>query len=61
MNRSAVVLPACGSILALGLAATPDYVAERNRWWPHIQTLAADNMEGRNTGSEGHRKAAAYS
>jgi Zn-dependent M28 family amino/carboxypeptidase len=42
------------------LAATPDYIAEGNRWWSHIQVLADDKMEGRNTGSEGHRKAATY-
>jgi Zn-dependent M28 family amino/carboxypeptidase len=29
-------------------------------WWAHVQVLADDNMEGRDTGSEGHRKAAAY-
>ncbi len=41
-------------------AATPDYVTEGDRWWSHIQALADDKMEGRNTGSEGHRKAAIY-
>ncbi len=30
------------------------------RWWSHIQVLADDNMEGRNTGSEGHRRAAQF-
>jgi hypothetical protein len=30
------------------------------RWWSHVQYLADDKLEGRNTGSEGHRKAAAY-
>lgn len=45
---------------AAALAATPDYVAEGNRWWSHIQTLADDKMEGRNTGSDGHRRAATY-
>ena len=45
---------------AAALAAVPDYVAEGNRWWRHIEVLAADDMEGRNTGSEGHRKAARY-
>jgi Zn-dependent M28 family amino/carboxypeptidase len=44
----------------VALAAGPDYVAEGNRWWSHIEVLAADSMEGRNTGSEGYRKAAAY-
>src|ERR1700751_1769258 len=29
-------------------------------WWDHIKVLAADNMEGRETGSEGLRKAEAY-
>ncbi len=41
-------------------AAGPDYVAEGNRWWSHIQVLASDDLEGRNTGSQGHRRAAAY-
>src|SRR5260370_19323110 len=48
------------SCAAAALAAAPDYVAEGNRWWSHIQVLADDKMEGRNTGSEGHRKAAQY-
>lgn len=30
------------------------------RWWSHVQVLADDKMEGRETGSEGHRKAAQY-
>lgn len=30
------------------------------RWWSHVRFLADDALEGRNTGSEGHRKAAAY-
>jgi Zn-dependent M28 family amino/carboxypeptidase len=42
------------------LAATPDFTAEGKRWWSHVQALAADDMQGRNTGSEGYRKAAAY-
>jgi len=29
-------------------------------WWSHVETLAADDMEGRATGSKGHRKAAEY-
>src|SRR5690349_5496943 len=40
--------------------ASPDYVAEGNRWWSNIQVLDDDKMEGRNTGTEGHRKAATY-
>jgi Zn-dependent M28 family amino/carboxypeptidase len=29
-------------------------------WWDHVKVLADDNMEGRDTGSEGLRKAEAY-
>jgi hypothetical protein len=29
-------------------------------WWSHVKFLADDSLEGRNTGSEGHRKAAEY-
>jgi hypothetical protein len=38
------------------LAATPD----GRRWWSHVQYLADDKLEGRNTGSQGHRQAAVY-
>lgn len=40
--------------------AAPNYVTEGKRWWSHIQVLADDKLEGRNTGSEGYRKAATY-
>jgi Zn-dependent M28 family amino/carboxypeptidase len=30
------------------------------RWWAHVAFLASDALEGRDTGSEGHTKAAAY-
>src|SRR5688572_15025094 len=33
---------------------------EAQRWWAHVQFLADDKLEGRNAGSEGHKKAAAY-
>jgi Zn-dependent M28 family amino/carboxypeptidase len=33
---------------------------EQTRWWNHVKVLADDAMEGRQTGSEGYRKAAAY-
>jgi Peptidase family M28 len=37
-------------------AAKPDGA----RWWSYVEFLASDKLEGRNTGSEGHRKAAEY-
>src|SRR5579864_132620 len=33
---------------------------EGDRWWSHIEYLADDKLEGRLTGTEGYRKAAAY-
>ncbi len=42
------------------LTAATDFTAEGQRWWAHIQFLASDDLEGRDTGSEGHRKAARY-
>src|SRR5438874_12550334 len=50
---TATLLTAC----ALSAA---DLNKEGDRWWSHIQVLADDNMEGRNTGSAGHRRAAEY-
>ncbi len=47
-------------ILAAMVVAAVDWDAEGKRWWAHVQYLASDELEGRNTGSEGHRKAAAY-
>lgn len=34
--------------------------ADADRWWSHVKFLADDRLEGRDTGSEGHRKAADY-
>jgi Peptidase family M28 len=35
-------------------------VPDGERWWSHVSVLADDKLEGRNTGSVGHRKAAEY-
>jgi hypothetical protein len=37
-----------------------DYAAEGKLWWAHVQFLADDKLEGRNTGTEGYKKAVAY-
>ncbi len=47
-------------ILLAGTLFAADLAQEGQRWWSHIQVLADDNMEGRNTGSEGHKRAALY-
>jgi len=46
-------------LVPLLLAAAPaDERAES--WWRHVLTLAADDMEGRAAGSDGHRRASDY-
>jgi hypothetical protein len=49
-------------VLALGAAAlcAADFVAEGDRWWAHVQFLADDKLQGRDTGSEGYREAVKY-
>src|SRR5271170_1158691 len=37
-----------------------DFTAEGKLWWAHIEYLASDDLKGRDTGSEGHLKAARY-
>jgi Peptidase family M28 len=44
---------AASSLLAAG-------AQDGARWWSYIEYLASDQLEGRNTGSEGHRKAAEF-
>ena len=40
--------------------ATPDWDAAAKSWWAHVQCLAGDSLEGRETGSHGFDLAAAY-
>src|SRR5260370_35678222 len=49
-------------ILAVGAAAllSADFVAEGDYWWANIQFLTDDNLQGRDTGSDGCREAAKY-
>jgi hypothetical protein len=47
------------TVLALFPACTA-HSPEAKRWWEHVRFLANDSLEGRDTGSEGHRKAADY-
>src|SRR5487761_2537488 len=54
MKKTLLLLLAAASLFAA------DYAVEGKLWWAHIQFLADDNLEGRNTGTEGYRKAVAY-
>jgi Zn-dependent M28 family amino/carboxypeptidase len=54
MKRTALVVVFAASLFAA------DYAAEGNRWWAHVAFLANDNLEGREVGKDGFRKAVAY-
>jgi Zn-dependent M28 family amino/carboxypeptidase len=61
VNRTAKlmlgVLVGCGVVCA---AQGPDWEALGKQWWAHVQFLADDKLEGRDTGSPGFEKAAEY-
>ncbi len=52
------------SLWTLGIAMTVGWCAaegaDGQRWWSHVVFLADDALEGRETGSPGHHKAAEY-
>jgi hypothetical protein len=49
-------LIACVALLAGGT----NWSAAGRRWWSHVQFLASDDLQGRNTGSTGFDRAAEY-
>jgi hypothetical protein len=55
-TKIAILSATLAAPLVLFAASAPDGA----RWWSYVEFLASDKLEGRNTGSEGHRKAAAY-
>ena len=50
----------CFAILACVAATTGLLHADADRWWSHVKVLADDALEGRNTGSIGHKRGAEY-
>ena len=46
--------------IAAMLSVTLGLRADAKRWWSHVEALANDGMEGRNTGSPAHKRAAEY-
>ncbi len=59
MNRRhfAAAAAALVATAVLTAAGTP---GDSKRWWSHVEALANDGMEGRNTGSAAHKRAADY-
>ncbi len=54
--RVPLLLATAALFATLFAASAPD----GRRWWSHVLYLADDKLQGRNTGSEGHRQAATY-
>jgi len=58
MRRMLVAGLSVAVLAGIGVAAAPDAAA--TAWWGHVKFLAGDSMEGRNTGSPAHLRAAEY-
>jgi hypothetical protein len=48
------------AVLPIVTVAGSEAALSGESWWSRVKILADDNMEGRNTGSAGYRKAATY-
>src|SRR5215813_7971025 len=57
MRRSFAILLAILTCLS-SQAQPPE--SRYSAWWAHVEALANDGMEGRNTGSPAHKRAAEY-
>ena len=62
MNPWTILLFVAAALLphSLSVRARAADAPTAKRWWSHVAVLADDKLEGRNTGSPGHRKAAEY-
>ena len=60
ISALAIILCATTVLTRAQQSTEPDWNAEGNAWWAHVQFLASDDMRGRDTGSDGHRRAAEY-
>ena len=60
LRRLAVVAVFASAWAGAAWCAGADGMPDGRRWWSHVLFLADDRLEGRNTGSPGHQKAAEY-
>src|SRR5947199_10534710 len=59
MRKVLICLVSTAALLAQNVPNPPrDF--DGQSWWEHVKVLADDNMEGRETGSAGLRRAQAY-
>ncbi len=50
----------CAVFAIAGVLFATEPNSATRRWWAHVTALSNDSLQGRDTGSEGYRKAAAY-
>ena len=55
LRASLLILVLCAGA-ALAQTEQTDWAAEGQAWWAHIQYLASDDLQGRDTGSEGYQQ-----
>jgi hypothetical protein len=60
MHRMSVLIGALTLALTAGAQQTSTTRFDGASWWNYVKVLADDNMEGRETGSDGLRRAEAY-
>ncbi len=60
VKLTTAILMFAAAIVSMTLLARGAGEADGARWWSHVVFLADDRLEGRDTGSAGHRKAAEY-
>jgi Zn-dependent M28 family amino/carboxypeptidase len=60
MKNATICFGTIAAILAVTIVARGAGQPDGARWWSHVAVLADDKLEGRDTGSTGHRKAAEY-
>lgn len=60
LSRFATKAPILMTLVTMLAYAQNPTANPAQQWWKHIQYLASDELSGRETGSEGHRRAAEY-
>src|SRR5215475_10571989 len=62
MHRRFLASAFAGALLSMtpAFAQSPQHHFDGKSWWDYVKVLADDNMEGRDTGSDGLRRAQAF-
>lgn len=60
MKTSCAVSLVVSLLASSACSSSPEPAPPPERWWSDVQRLAADDMEGRRTGTDGYRRAAEY-